>query len=199
MKVRDRIFECAAERHGYITSRDAGELGIDPSLLRQMAARGALERVARGAYRLPFLPRSEHDDLAEAVAWTLGRGVISHESAFVLYGFSDVNPTWVHITVPARTSARADGGDLYRVYRRNLPEGDIAVKDGLPVTTIARTVIDCIEAGTSPYQLRLAVDEAQAAGEITGKEAERLRQTINESRPGRRFRRRRRADDATTL
>lgn len=91
MTLRDQILERAVDQHGYITTRDARELGIDPTQLRLMAARGRLERVTRGVYRVPVLPRSEHDELAEAVAWTLGRGVVSHESALVLHGLSDVN------------------------------------------------------------------------------------------------------------
>lgn len=46
------------------------------------------------------MPRTRHDGLAEAVAWTLGRGVVSDESAPVLHGLSDVNPTRIQLTVP---------------------------------------------------------------------------------------------------
>lgn len=66
-----------APHHGYVTTRDARDLGIDPTQLRLLAARGRLERIGRGAYRVPILPRGKHDDLAVAVAWTLGRGVVS--------------------------------------------------------------------------------------------------------------------------
>lgn len=49
---------------------------------------------------MPALPRDEHDEFAAAVAWSLGRGVISHESALVLHELADVNSLRIHLTVP---------------------------------------------------------------------------------------------------
>ena len=179
MNVRDRVLERAAEQHGYITTRDARELDVDPTQLRLMAARGRLERVGRGVYRVPMLPRTEHDELAEAVAWTLGRGVISHESALVLYGLSDVSPSRVHLTVPRDNHPRAAGGELYRLHRRDLAPIEITERDDIAVTAVARTIRDCLADGTDPYQLRLAVDEAEAQGLLQRTEAEDLRREID--------------------
>lgn len=179
MNVRDRVLERAAEQHGYITTRDARELDVDPTQLRLMAARGRLERVGRGVYRVPMLPRTEHDELAEAVAWTLGRGVISHESALVLYGLSDVSPSRVHLTVPRDNHPRAAGGELYRLHRRDLAPIEITERDDIAVTAVARTIRDCLADGTDPYQLRLAVDEAEAQGLLRRTEAEDLRREID--------------------
>lgn len=178
MAIWDLVVERAAEQHGYVTTRDARELGIDPTQLRLLAARGRLDRVGRGAYRVPLLPRGDHDDLAEAVAWTLGRGVISHESALVLHGISDVNPSRVHMTVPRDNYPRAAGGELYRLRRRNLPAADVTETDGIPVTTVERTVRDCLADGTDPYQLRLAIDRAEAEGLLRKAVAEALRGAV---------------------
>ncbi|GGO84908.1 hypothetical protein GCM10011584_03600 [Nocardioides phosphati] len=179
MNVRDRVLERAAEQHGYITTRDARDLDIDPTQLRLMAARGRLERVGRGVYRVPMLPRTEHDELAEAVAWTLGRGVISHESALVLYGLSDVSPSRVHLTVPRDNHPRTAGGELYRLHRRDLDPTEITERDDIAVTTVARTIRDCLANGTDPYQLRLAVDEAETQGLLRRTEADDLRTQID--------------------
>jgi predicted transcriptional regulator of viral defense system len=179
MNVRDRVIARAAEQHGYITTRDARDLGVDPTQLRLMAARGRLERVGRGAYRVPLLPRREHDDLAEAVAWTLGRGVISHESALVLHGLSDVSPSRIHLTVPRANHPRGAGGELYRLHRRDLAPGDVTEHDDIPVTTTWRTIRDCIAGGTDPYQLRLAVDQGEAQALLRRTDAESLRSQID--------------------
>ena len=179
MTIRDQILERAVDQHGYVTTRDARELGIDPTQLRIMAARGRLERVARGVYRVPVLPRTEHDELAEAVAWTLGRGVVSHESALVLHGLSDVNPSRIQLTVPRDNHPRAAGGELYRLHRRVLPPSDVTEKDDLPVTTVARTIRDCLGAGTDPEQLRRALDQAVAEGVLCPRETDGLRVEID--------------------
>jgi predicted transcriptional regulator of viral defense system len=175
MNLWDRVVERASAQHGYVTTRDARSLGIDPDQLRLMAARGRLEHVGRGVYRVPVLPRGAHDDLAAAVAWTLGRGVVSHESALVLHGLSDVNPPRVHLTVPRDNHPRAGGGELYRLHRRMLGEADVTEVDSLPVTTVSRTVRDCAESGTDPYQLRIAIDRAEAEGTLRRGAAEQLR------------------------
>lgn len=178
MAIWDQLVERAADQHGYVTIRDAHDLGIDPTQLRLLAARGRLERVARGAYRVSVLPRGEHDELAEAVAWSLGRGVVSHESALVLHGISDVNPSRVHLTVPRDNYPRAAGGNLYRLHRRALPASDVTESTGIAVTTAERTIRDCLDDGTDPYQLRRAIDRAEAEGLIRKPVAEALRADV---------------------
>lgn len=170
--------ERAAEQHGYVTTRDARDLGIDPAQLRLLAARGRLERVARGAYRVAVLPHRPHDDLAEAVAWTLGRGVVSHESAMVLHGIADVNPSRMHLTVPRDNHPRAAGGELYRLHRRHLDAADVTQADDIPVTTVERTVRDCLANGTDPYQPRQAIGRAETEGLVRRSVAESLRRDV---------------------
>jgi predicted transcriptional regulator of viral defense system len=181
MTIRDRLVECAVEQHGYVTTRDARNLGIDPTQLRLLAGRGRLEHVGRGVYRVLVLPRSEHDEFAAAVAWTLGRGVISHESALALHDLADVNPPRIHLTVPRNNHPRAAGGELCAVHRRELPGEDIIWVDGIPVTTVARTIVDCIAAGTDLYQLRAAIDRAEAAGSLRRTVAARLRAALDDT------------------
>lgn len=178
MAIWDELVTRAAEQHGYVTTRDARDLRIDPTQLRLLASRGRLERIGRGAYRVLVLPRGAHDDLAEAVAWSLGRGVVSHESALVLHDLSDVNPSRVHLTVPRDNYPRAAGGDLYRLYRRALRESDVTKADGIPVTTAPRTILDCLADGTDPYQLRLAIDRAEAGGLVWRAVADELRTEV---------------------
>src|SRR5699024_10772160 len=97
-------------------------------------------------------------EFAEAVAWTLGRGTISHESSLILYGVSDVNPSPIHLTVPRNNHPRGAGGERYRMFRRNLADADTTEIDGIPATTIRRTILDCLNDGTDPHQLKLAID-----------------------------------------
>ena len=179
MRVWDRLVERAARQHGYVTTRDARDLDIDPTQLRLMAARGRLERTGRGVYRVPILPRGVHDDLAAALGWSLGRGVVSHESALVLHGLTDVNPSRIHLTVPRDNHPRAAGGELYRTHRRDLALSDVTQVDSLPVTTVARTIKDCMTTGTNPYQLRPAIDQAERDGTLRRTVAAQLRDKLD--------------------
>lgn len=178
MRIWDRLIEHAAEHHGYVTTRDAREMNVDPTQLRLMASRGRLEHVARGVYRVPMLPRGEHDDLAAAVAWSLGRGGVSHESGLKMHGLADVNPSRIHLTVPRDNHPRAAGGELYRTHRRDLAASDVTQVDMLPVTTVARTIRDCLAIGTDPYQVRLAVDRGVQDGLLRRLVAQELRAEI---------------------
>src|SRR5262245_55824447 len=178
LPIFDRLVERATDQHGYVTSRDARELGIDPPQLRLMARRGRLEHVHHGVYRIPVLPRSEYDELARAVAWSGGRGVVSYESALVLHGLSDVYPARVHLTVAQSNAPRSRGGELIRVHRRKLTSAEVIRVSNLPVTTVLRTIVDCREAGTDPYQLRRAIDTAEAEGDLARSEAMQLRQVF---------------------
>ncbi len=184
MTIWDRLVEVAAEQHGYVTTRDARAIGVDPVQLRLLAARGRLERAGRGVYRVPVLPRGEHDDLAAAVAWTLGRGAISHESALALHALADVNPSRIHLTVPRDNHPRAAGSELYRLHRRELQAADITSVDAIPVTTVVRTIKDCLDTGTDPYQLRTAIDRAEAQGTLRRAPAAELRAALDGHGPG---------------
>lgn len=179
-RIFDALVEIAADHHGYVTTLQAREVGVDPTQLRLLASRGRLVHVARGVYRVPVLPRSEHDDLAFAVAWGRGRAVLSHESALVLHGLSDVNPSVVHLTAPPDNYPRAQGAGPMRMHRRDLPFADTTTVDGLPVTTIARTIEDCRALGTDPAQLRLAIRQARQSGELPPAQAERLDRLIDQ-------------------
>lgn len=176
------LVEKASDNHGYITTAQAREAGLDPTQLRLLARRGRLEHVARGVYRVPALPRTQHDDLAFAIAWSRGRAVVSHESALVLHGLSDVNPSRVHLTVPLNNYPRAQGGGTVHVHRRQIAASDITEVDGLPVTTVDRTIADCHATGSNPAQLRLAVEQARKSGELSLQQASELDVLINDTR-----------------
>jgi predicted transcriptional regulator of viral defense system len=188
MAIWDRLVELAAEQHSYVTTRDAREIGVDPVQLRLLTARGRLEHTGRGVYRVAVLPRGEHDDLAAAVAWTLGRGIVSHESALALHALAYVNPSRIHLTVPRDNHPRAVGGELYRLHRRDLQSTDVTSVDDIPVTTVARTIKDCLATGTDPYQLRTAIERAETEGTLRRGPAAELRAALDRHAPGLRTR-----------
>jgi very-short-patch-repair endonuclease len=65
--------------------------------------------------------------------------VISHRSAAALHGVRPTSSTYVELTVPGPTRRRA----AMRVHRTTwLPETDVTTIDGLPVTTLERTLLD---------------------------------------------------------
>ena len=57
-----------AGRHGSVSRREVAEAKIHTQTLSRLVRAGTLERVARGRYRLPNAPVTEHHGLALAAA-----------------------------------------------------------------------------------------------------------------------------------
>src|SRR5436305_864295 len=64
----------AQGQYGYLTPDDARDLGVDPVQLRLMAARGTIDHLGHGLYRMREVPPTELDPYMEAVLWTGRRG-----------------------------------------------------------------------------------------------------------------------------
>ncbi len=175
VSIYERLVGIASDNHGYVTTRDASQAGIDPAQLKLLARRGRLERAAHGVYRVLALPRTERDEFALAVAWSTRKGIISHESALVLHEMSDVNPARIHMTIPVETYPRAKGSDLYTLHRTfNIDPAEITEVESIPVTTATRTIRDCIETGSDPFQIRNAIEQGRNRGSIPQKIAGEL-------------------------
>lgn len=152
------IMNIAEEHEGLVPCVAAKEAGISASALVKMAQRGRLERIARGVYRLPFFPASssKYSDYHEVIAWArAGHGpsaVVSHESALALYGISDVLPAKFHITIPknSRFQRRAVPSKIV-VHHGNLNAKDITSQEGVPVTSVEKTIQDVIDLGQNDF------------------------------------------------
>jgi len=177
----EKATELAADQHGYLTTAQALELGISRDTLRKMAKRGALERVSWGVYRVPTFPLSPLGQYMEACLWPAGPvGVISHQSALAIRDISDVNPAKVHITLPRNFRVRREVPKHLAIHNAELSEDEIDLVDGIPTTTVRRTVIDCHRANLGPTLLRQAINEAVREGHLESAEAEDLRAMVEE-------------------
>ncbi len=178
MTSLERLLEVAAHQRGYVTTRNAQELGIAPVELRKLKQRGKLERHAHGLYRLASFPHREHDELMRAALWADGRGVISHQSALALWNLADVNPNKIDVTVPPPYRPRRKGGETYRIWTRDLDPVDIDHVDDIPVVTPERAIV---EAANSGLQGRFVGQAIRAARDrhLFGRETEmRVRDQI---------------------
>jgi predicted transcriptional regulator of viral defense system len=170
-----RVYEIAEEQHGYFTTKQANDAGVDPRSVVMMARRGAAERVSRGVYRLRRFPESAYGQYMHAILWPHGvLGVISHESALTLYGMSDVNPSKVHITVPQAHRVRRQVPQFLILHRADLSPHEIETVEGLRTTRPVRTIRDCAEEHLSSALLRQAIDDGHRIGRLTASEAKEL-------------------------
>lgn len=83
--------------------------------------------------------------------------VLSHQSAARHWGILPGSGTRAHVTVAARGRPRRAGIALHQV--RHLAPEDRTVRDGIPLTSLARTLLDLAE--VMPNQLARAYEAAE--------------------------------------
>lgn len=134
--------ETARRQHGMITRRQLDALGLSDGQIDALRSRGDLvvDPHRRGLWRSASAPATALTEPWAAVLAT--DAVVSHRSAASVLGFGRAPRTEIHVTVGDRTRVRVPVG--VRVHRIPLGEGDVQSMAGLPVTTSARTVIECL-------------------------------------------------------
>lgn len=123
--------------------------GMTPLELRSAVKAGELERVRHGVYASqkpsdrPSGRRAAHRRLVEATLPLVhSDSVVSHMSAAIVHGlpvrWTDLDQ--VHVTRPGPTHGRRGRGLVLHTSR--LEPDEVVVADGVPSTTLARTVAD---------------------------------------------------------
>ena len=166
----DRLYDVAESQAGYFTAGQAIEAGMDRSTLRHHARpTGRYERVGRGVYRLRHFPTGPLEHVV--AAWLPLRpagGIVSHETALELYDLADVIPDIVHVSVPrSQRGQRQRAGVQLHTLARPLSTDEVREVSGVEATSPERTIVDCIEAGTQPEQVDLAIRQALQRGLTT--------------------------------
>lgn len=185
----DELLPLAEQNDGLVTATQARALGITDSVLARLTQRGKLERVARGVYRIPYFPADRLSQYREAVLWARAsqgpeQVALSHETALGVYGISDVNPSRVHLSVPKHARLRRRRPKWIVIHRGDLPLRDVTTHEGLPVTTVAKSVLDVVNATGRLGLARQAVKDARREGYISTAEANRLTRQLNQHAHG---------------
>jgi predicted transcriptional regulator of viral defense system len=162
------LYETAAAQEGHFTTAQAAEAGYSPQLLAKYLRNGRIVRVRRAVYRLVHFPPGDHEDLVVVWLWFDRTGVFSHETALALHQLSDALPAKAHLTLPASWKSRrlqVPAGVV--LHFADLDDADRAWAGAVRITTPARTVVDCAEAGVAPGLVKQAIDEGLHRGLFT--------------------------------
>jgi hypothetical protein len=134
------IFELARRQHGVIDRAQLVGLGLTGSNIEYRLGAGRLQVLHRGVYGLGPI----QSKLAHWMAAVLAGGreaVLSHRSAAELWGLIDGRTSPVHVTAPSKRERQG-----IRFHRSSLPDDERTVFEGIPVTTVPRTLLDCAPA-----------------------------------------------------
>lgn len=135
------LADLARRQWGVVTRAQLTELGVRDRGIANWVGSGRLQRLYRGIYAVG------HDRLRLEGRWlaavlACGPGaVLSHRDAAVLWDLRQSNSAYIDVTVPSRNGRKRHAG--IRVHRSGrLPRDEVTVRNGIPVTTVARTLLD---------------------------------------------------------
>lgn len=162
----------AYQQSGFFSSAQARAHGVSRQLLNHHVNQGRFERVRRGLYRVRGFPSSQHDDIRERwMAVGPEKAVVSHESALALLELSDNVPDEVHVLVPRRHRGLRRPPGVAIHTRPDDEEVATVWRDGMPVTSPARTLVDVADE-LQPEQAAMAVRQALERGLLTRRQLE---------------------------
>ena len=134
----ERIAWIAGRAHGVVTRAELLRAGLTAKQIKRRVARGALIRVHRGVFRVGHAAPSLLALYLAAVRACGDRAVLSGPAAAHLWGLIKAHPPRPEVTAPTERRVR---GVTCRHCRHLHPE-DKTLWRGIPVTTVARTIVD---------------------------------------------------------
>ena len=155
--VGRRIAELAARQHGVVSFEQLRRLGLTKSGVTRRVKAGFLHPLHRGVYAVG-IPTSSIRARYLGAVFALGSGAaLSHRSAAALWGLRPNASGRLEVSV-ARHREGPPGVTVHRT--RVLAPQDVTERDGIPVTSVARTLLD-LSAVVRPSDLEVAVDRAE--------------------------------------
>jgi predicted transcriptional regulator of viral defense system len=132
------LFELASRQHGVVTTRQLARLGYGRNSASKANRVGRLRRIHRGVYAVGHEPLTWQGHCTAAVL-AARPAVASHLSAAWLWGLTRGRaPSRIDVTSPVRRRAKRE----FRVHFADLLANDRAMREGVAVTSWARTMLD---------------------------------------------------------
>ena len=168
MTAYEKIYEQAADNYGYITTKEAVELGVPKSEMSALVHKGY------GVYRLAthYQP-TEFDGYAEAVLLGGEGAIIWGESVLAMHDLALVNPPAIEVATDRRVR-RALPSWIKLVRRKG---GEVAYYHGIPCQPLADAIRTC-KGAVMAERLADGVRKAERNGELRLGEAEQLLKEI---------------------
>lgn len=175
-----RAWELAGKQHGIVTRQQLLALGFGRRSIEHRVAHGRLHLVMHGVYAVGWPPLTPRRRWMAAVLACGDEAMLSHHSAAALWGIAKERADRVDVSVRRRCELKRRG--LKVRGRPTLRPEDVAIKDRIPVTAVARTLVD-LAAELAPVAVERAVNEADKH-DLIDPETLRSRLGSYEGQPG---------------
>lgn len=151
------IARLAARQHGYVTTAQLTAAGLTRHQIATRVRHGWLIRRHVGVYAVGHVPRTLHARLVAAVLALGVDATASHRAGGAVWEVVR-GPVPVEVIVPTHAGVRSRDGIV--VHRIPLRDDERTVRDGVPVTSLVRTVLD-LAAVQRVRQVEWTFEEAQ--------------------------------------
>ncbi|MEA2155275.1 MAG: hypothetical protein QOE11_1415 [Solirubrobacteraceae bacterium] len=152
----DIVAAIATAQHGRVSCAQVLAAGVDRDRIRRWLADGRLRRLHSGVYAVGHTAPSVLGDYMGAVLACGSGTVLSHRPAAHVLRLSRGAPPSPEVTIPAEAGRRRPG---IRIHRSALHPLDVTTFDGIPVTSVPRTLLD-LAPRLEPEALTRACHEA---------------------------------------
>ncbi|HWD74049.1 MAG TPA: type IV toxin-antitoxin system AbiEi family antitoxin domain-containing protein [Solirubrobacteraceae bacterium] len=151
-----RLAERAAGQHGVVSRGQLRELEYSEAAIKTRIATGRLHRIHRGVYAVGHTKLTLRGRWMAAVLACGDGAVLSHQDAAALHGLRRAGSGRIHVTSTSRHNIKG----ILCHGARQLDPNDVTTIDGIPVTTLERTLLDVAESLT-PRHFAAALEQAE--------------------------------------
>jgi very-short-patch-repair endonuclease len=157
--VEEAVAALAGRQYGLVTRGQLRVVGVGDTGIRERLRTKRLHRLHRGVYAVghSVLPSKAH---WMAAVLACGDGaVLSHVAAAAHHQIRRSAASMIDVTVPGANGRQKRKG--IRIHRSGrLGSQDVTVHEGIPVTTVARTLLDLADV-LDGQALKRTIDEAE--------------------------------------
>ncbi|HMJ72800.1 MAG TPA: AbiEi antitoxin N-terminal domain-containing protein [Solirubrobacterales bacterium] len=132
------LADLAEQQYGVVSIQHLEGLGYSRDTVSRASRSGRLHRLHRGVYAVGHKNLTWHSHCLAAVLACGPNALASHTSAAWLWGLLTSRPGTFHVTAVTRRHAKPS----LRLHYARLADEDRAVREGIPVTALPRTLLD---------------------------------------------------------
>lgn len=143
MSPSRRIAELAARQHGAVAAHQLRSLGVSKSAVHRMVLAGKLHVRHHGVFAVGHPALSREGTWMAAVLAGGEDAALSHISAAQHWGITRRTTRRIEISTPRYR--RAIAGVTTHFLRPLQSDGSVTSREGIPVTTVVRTIVDLAE------------------------------------------------------
>jgi predicted transcriptional regulator of viral defense system len=154
----NRVADLATEQYRVVHADQMRELGLGRGAIQHRVRTRRLHPIHQGVYAVGTRDLTR-DGFLMAAVFACGEGtVLGHQTATVHWGLIQSSSAAIHVTVPRKRKPEVEGVTVH--LTRQLTDADWTVERGIPVTSVARTLVDF--AGVArPGELIPAIEQAE--------------------------------------